>query len=398
MTESEFIYLGALLAFGFITGEFVERVGVPRVAGYVAAGALFSESLIGAAIPGEPGAWGDHLTNISLAIIAFIVGTEMDVDRLRRLGRAVLIITVGQSLGTLVVVTLALCLFSTFATSAAGFGWNVALVLGAIATATAPAATLAVIDEYKASGDMTSTLLGVVAVDDALGIMLFTVAVGFAGAGGIGEQLAAAAIEIGLAVAAGAALGVVLGSLERHITNGDLRLSVIIGFIILNFGFSGRFHYSDLLSGMVLGLVAMIIFKRPQREWRDPLEHIRDTIFLVFFTLAGTHFAPLVLLHSLPLILVYVLARVAGKYAGSYAAASFAGSDSNIRNYLGLALLPHAGVAVGLALLASSIPELSQFSAVLLNTIIGSTIIFALGSPWLTRHALKKAGEISGRD
>lgn len=384
---------------GFVAGDLIERIGIPRVAAYVAVGAVFSESLIGGVIPGSPGVWSDALTNVSLVVIAFIVGAEMDIGRLRELGKTVAATTLGQSLGAVMTVTLALwglpMLFSQIFQQ--GIGWPVALVFGVIATATAPAATLAVIEEYGAKGGFTSMLLGIIAIDDAVGIILFTLAVGLAGQASLMDKLAMAGSEVGLALVAGVVLGALLGLFARHVAIGDLRLPIIIGVIILNFGLANRYHYSDLLSSIVLGLVAMIIFRRPQREWLDPMAHIRETIFLIFFTLAGTHFNPSVFISAFPLITVYIVARGIGKYAGAYGSARLVRADENVRRYLGLALLPQAGVAVGLALRASGSAGFQEIGSVLLNTVIGSTIIFELSAPWLTKFALRRAGEIQNQ-
>jgi Kef-type K+ transport system membrane component KefB len=395
-TLPELIYLGALMAIGFVAGDLIERLGIPRVAAYVAVGALFSETLLGRIIPGSPGVWSDALTNVTLAVIAFMVGAEMDIGRLRQFGRTVAATALGQALSAVALVALALWGLSTLFSDmfSHSVDWSTGLVFGVIATATAPAATLAVIEEYKAEGELTSMLLGIVAIDDAIGIVLFTIALGLVGEASFTDKLMTASSEILLALAAGAVLGAALGLFGRHIATGDPRLPVIVGIIILNFGLANWYDYSDLLSSIVLGLVAMIIFKRPQREWLDPMEHVRDTIFLIFFTLAGTHFDPSVFASALPLIVTYTIMRVIGKYAGAYGSAHLVGADEDVRWYLGLALLPQAGVAIGLALRASASPGFEEMRSVLLNTVIGSTIIFELSAPWLTKLALRRAGEI----
>lgn len=392
----ELIYLGVLMASGFVVGDLLEHVGIPRVAGYVAVGALLSESLLGGRIPGEPGTWSDALTNLSLAVIAFMVGAEINIGRLREAGRTLVAVTLGQSLGAVLTVTLALGALSTLFPGAFGhdLGWATALVFGVIATATAPAATLAVIEEYEARGGLTSLLLGVIAIDDAVAIALFTIAIGLVGQAAVTDKLMGAGSEILLALAAGALLGAVLGLFGRHIATGDLRLPAILGVVVLNFGLAEAYAYSDLLSSIVLGLVALLIFNRSQREWVEPMEHVREMIFLIFFTLSGTHFDPGVFASAFPLIVTYIVARVIGKYSGANASARMVGADEEVRRYLGLALMPQAGVAIGLALRASASPDLQETGTLLLNTMIGSTIIFELASPWLTKLALRRAGEI----
>lgn len=395
---AELIYLGILMASGFVVGDFLEKVGIPRVAGYVAVGALWSESLLGGAVAGEPGVWSDSLTNLLLAVIAFMVGAEIDLGRLRREETQLAAVTAGQSLGAVLAVTIALAglpmLFPGMFRH--DLGWATALVFGVIATATAPAASLAVVEEYEAAGSMTSLLLGIIAVDDAVAIILFTLAIGLVGEASVAEQVLGAGQEILFSVTAGTAFGVALGLFGRHVASGDLRLPLILGVVVLNFGLAALLEYSDLLSSIVLGLVALLVFNRSQREWLEPMEHFRETAFLIFFTLSGTHFDPAVFTGALPLIVAYIVARVVGKYLGARSSARLAGGDRTVQRYLGLALLPQAGVAIGLALRASGSAGIEQTGVLLLNTMIGSTIIFELSAPWLTKLSLERAGEIEG--
>lgn len=381
---------------GFLAGSLAERVRIPRVAAYVAAGALFSEALVGSWIPAAPGAWSDVVTDAALGVIAFLIGAEIDTGALRRQVGSVTGVVIGQSAGVLLFVTVALALAPTLFPdlAPAGLGWTAAFVFAVLAVATAPAATLAVIEEYGARGRLTTTLLGIIAIDDALAILLFSVAVALASESGFAAQAGEAAREIGLALLVGLAAGAALGWFARFIHQGDLRLPVIIAAILLNTGLSSRAGYTDLLSNIVMGYVAMRAFRGEQRQWLKPIQHVRDTIFLLFFTLAGTHFDPGTLVEWAPLILLYVGARTAGKIAGAWSGAALVGADENVRRWSGLALLPQAGVAIGLALRASAEPGLEQVSGILLNVIIGSTIVFELTAPQLTKLALRKSGEI----
>jgi Kef-type K+ transport system membrane component KefB len=164
--------------------------------------------------------------------------------------------------------------------------------------------------------------------------------------------------------------------------------------VFLNVGLSEQLGYSDLLSSIVLGLVAMLVFRKPQKEWLEPIRHIEETIFLVFFVLAGSHFDPGVFTSALPLILLYVVSRFAGKYMGAWLGAAAVGAQPEIRRWVGLTLMPHAGVAIGLALRASEMPGVRTTGELLLNVVIGSTLFFELAGPWLAKLALERAGEI----
>lgn len=384
---------------GFAAGSLFERAGIPRVGSYVAVGALLSEPLLGSWIPSEPGAWTDMITKAALGVIAFFIGAEIDSDSIRRQARAVCGVVIGQSAGAFLLVTLALAGLTALAPGVFGpqIGWNAGLVLGAIAIATAPAATLAIIEEYEARGDLTTTLLGIIAIDDAIGVMVFTIALGFTGGVAIADQALAATREIGLAVAMGLVAGAALGWFGRRFHDGDLRLPMILAAILLNVGLSDYLGYADLLSNIVMGYTAMCVFARPQPQWLEPMQHIREAIFLIFFALAGTHFDPDVFAAAFPLILLFIAARSAGKYGGAYAGAAVARARGEIRRWAGLALMPQAGVAIGFSLRAIDSPGLQEVGSVLLNVIIGSTIIYELTGPWLTKLALEKAGEITSK-
>lgn len=393
----ELLLLGAIMTAGFIAGSLAEGVGIPRIAAYVAVGAVFSESVAGSWMPVAPGVWTDIITDGALGIIAFLIGAEFDTDALRRQARSVTGVVVGQSLGVILFVTLALALAPGLLSGLiqTDVGWNAALVFSVLAVATAPAGTLAVIEEYCAEGRLTTTLMGIIAIDDALAVALFALAIGLAGQAGLSTEAAEAAREIGLALVVGAAAGAALGWFAHYIHQGDLRLPIIIAAILLNTGLSGLIGYTDLLSNIVMGYVAMRAFEGSQKQWLEPMQHIRDTIFLLFFTLAGTHFKPGAFVEWLPLIVLYIVARAAGKIAGAAAGAAAVGAKREVRRWSGLALMPQAGVAIGLALKAASEPGLEQVSSLLLNVIISSTIVFALTAPELTKLALRKSGEIS---
>ncbi|MFW5878515.1 MAG: cation:proton antiporter [Myxococcota bacterium] len=385
--------LGLLLSLGFAAGHSAEKLGLPRVAIYVLVGVVFSESLLGGLLPGDPRAWDPVLVDASLGGIAFLIGGEVRPSRLKTLGRTFAGGLAGQTLGALLLVTGAL------------WGWqalvspppdaSVALVLAAIATATAPAATLAVIEQYRCSGPLTATLLYIVAVDDALAIVLFSLAVALAGGTGFQESMLQAGWEIAGSLIVGAALGGLLGWFGRRVRDVDLRLPAILGTVLLAVGLAGLIELSALLTCMVLGLVAKEIYG-PEKttQWLASLRHIQEVLFLILFTLAGTHFEPQVFSSAFGFILVYLVARTAGKFAGAWLGVRAAKGNALVRRYLGVSLLPQAGVSIGLALLALDVPDLEGSAELILNTVLGTTILFELTAPLLMRGALRRAGEI----
>ena len=386
------ILIGLMMFVGFAAGVLVERIGIPRVAIYVAVGALFSNSVLGNWFPLSVENWSPILTNVALAIIAYLVGAEIHLKEIHRQEKAVIAAALGQLLGVLILVTAGVWAYSQW--SGKEIQLSAAFVLGSIASATAPAATIAVISEYRARGKLSDILLGVVAIDDALGIMVFTLAIGIVGQNDIGSSLWSAAKEISGAIILGALYGSLLGILGRKIHGDDLRLPIIIAAIFLTAGMADMFGFSMLLACMVLGLVSKILFKGKTERWSEPSDHIREVIFLIFFVIAGSHFQPQAFIQSFGLILVYIIARSIGKLSGTALGTSVVSTSLEVRRYLGFCLLPQAGVAVGMALKAVENPALQHISATLMNTILGSTILFELSAPIATRWALKKSGEL----
>ena len=213
-----------------------------------------------------------------------------------------------------------------------GFSLGTALVLGAIASATAPAATIAVIEEYKAKGPLTRTLLSLVAIDDMLAIVFFTLVMSLTAAGAEAGRLSTAAREIGLSLAAGAVLGLGLGWFARRIESDELRLPVILGFVFLTLGLAGRLEFSPLLSCMVLGYMSKLVAAEESDLCLSPMSHIREAIFLIFFTLAGVHFQFHVFVGAAGFIAAYILLRTAGKYSGAFAGTWLGGAPAEVRN------------------------------------------------------------------
>lgn len=377
---------------GFAVGSVGERAGIPRVASYVFVGALFSGELLGGLLHLSFGGWSSVLTDIALGAIAFLVGAEFKTGWLREQRSGILGGVFGQSFGALLLVTLGLWLLAAFFPT--GFSFRTALVLGAIASATAPAATLAVIEEYDAEGPLTDTLISLVAIDDMLAIVLVALVLTFAGGEASGSHWVTAVREIGLAVLTGCVLGGLLGWFGNRVSEDDIRLPLILGFILLTLGGAARFDFSFLLACMVLGFVSKRLPEPHTRTFMVPMEHIREAIFLIFFTLAGVHFEFDVFFGSMGFILAYILLRMLGKYTGARLGTWLGGSPPSVRENVGLGLLPQAGVSIGLALTVSETAGFTGIGPLILNTIIGSTILFELSAPIATKFGLSRAGEI----
>lgn len=392
---SSLILLGLLLTVGFAFGKVAERLKFPKIVGYILAGALFSQSVLGPYLvfpedPTQPW-WPQVATEVALMVIAFLIGADIDLDDLKKEEKTVVFGALGQSLVTLAVLGAGIWAYFTFFDM--GDGIVLALTLGAIGTATAPAGTLAVIEEKKARGPLTSAIIGIVALDDILGIILFTLVIGLVGESGIYHSLAGAGEELLGSVVLGGVMALFLGKAARKYGKLEANLALILGFIILALGLSSYFGFSYLLAGMTLGFLSKRFARASADCWEANLAPIKEFIFLLFFTVAGSNFKFSVIWNSAGLVAAFIVLRFAGKMAGAWLGTRLAGAEPQVRKNLGLALMPQAGVAIALALMAKNTKGLEQYGELILNTVLGATIFFAVLAPFLTSKALDNAGE-----
>lgn len=388
--------VGLLLAAGLSLSSLAARVGVPRVLAYVLAGMLLSPSVAGDALGLEIGAWAGDLTDVALGIVAYIIGGAITREQLRRAGRIIGFAVVSQSLGAMLMVFLAVWALGGYLDVGAN-PIQLAIVLAAISTTTAPAATLAVMHQYRASGTLASTLLGVVALDDALGIVLFVFALMLTTGLPWADAIQFGALDIAGSLLLGAAAGRLLSQLSRRLHEVALRLPVIITAILVVTGVAQSFHMSPLLAAMALGFFARVFVKAHGDRLFAPVERFEELVFLIFFTVAGTHFDPAVFASHLGLILAYFGARMLGKVAGATVGAGLAGAPPQVTRWLGPALMPQAGVAVGLALAVSHEPAFAASGELIVNVMLGSTVLNEIVGPLAVRFSLERAGELGKR-
>ena len=386
--------LGILLTVGSLAGRLSEKVNFPRVISYILIGAIFSPEILGNSLNFTTESWSPFLTDVALGIIAYIIGSEINLKDLKREEKVIISSVLGQSLGTLLIVSSGIWLLGSFFAAANEININQALVFGAVATATAPAAILGIIEEYHAKGKLTNSLLGIIAVDDAIGVIFFTLVLGLGTESGFGSSFLEGLKEVGGALVLGSFMGMALGYFGNRLKKEELRLVTIMGFIFLVFGISRMFEFSMLLSCMSLGFISVLFYSKDQAEWLLPMEHIEELVFVFFFTLAGIHFELGVFISSVALVILYIILRVTGKYFGAYSGMWLAGAGKKERKLMGLCLFPQAGVAIGLAIRAKNQGGMEETGSLLLNVILGSTIIFEIVAPFITRYALKKAGDI----
>ncbi len=390
--------LGIILGAGFVASLASRKVGLPSITGYIIVGVLLGPS-VGGVIPAGIIADLDIITSITLGVVAYLIGGSLRLDSLRGLGKSVAWITVLQSLGAAILVTAAVVLAVGAMYPEAPFwqfSFPLALIVGAISSATAPAATMAVVRELRAKGPLTTTLLAVVALDDGVAVVAFAVAVGVCtplvamdGGFSLYNMVAVPTLEIlgsvglGLLMAAGP---VYVGRLVR---SREGRLALVFGTVMLCSGLAIKLGLSLIMANMMLGFVVVNVLRRTDEP--SVLGEMETILFTLFFVLAGLHFDLGVLSTAGLLALLIVVSRCTGKYGGTVLGATIAAAPAAVKRYLGLALLPKAGVTVGLALLAAV--EFPSFGELLLNAVLASTIVNELVAPPLTRFAIMKAGE-----
>lgn len=389
------LLIGLLLVLGLFAALQVSRFGLPRIVGYLIVGMLFSPHLLGDVIGFDLSSWSETLTSVALAVIAYIIGGSMTLQQLRRMGKLIFACALGESLGAVLLVILAVFLLAPLL--GVGQGWVLPLALGGIAATTAPAATVAVLHQFRARGELSDTLLGVVAIDDAIGIVAFSIILVILTGQGLGSGLGDIVREVGGAIVLGAAAAAVLAMYARHVHQGSLRLPMIIGHILLVLGLAEHLHFAALLAGMSLGFFSRVYLRSAADRLFAPIEYFEELVFAIFFTLAGAHFDINVFASNLPLVLVYMVARMLGKITGSYFAAGAVQAPVTIRRWLGIALVPQAGIAVGLALSVSQIPQLDAYRVIIINTVIATTILYELLGPFAVKFSLQRAGELGER-
>lgn len=394
--------LGLLLLCGFFCGKLAQRLKLPTLIGYLFAGLLLGPSFLNILTEDQLNQL-EFLTTISLGCIAFIIGSELHISSLMRLGKGITVIILLESFLAFAAVTFAVFLY----TGAPALS----LLFGAMAPASAPAGTVAVIQEYRARGPLTRTLYAVVGFDDGLAIIIFGFAlavskillVGGTATSTVGFiiSLWTPLLEGGFSLLLGIAIGAGFNAIIRRTTKDAERLIVMFWAILTAVGLSDRWHLSSILVCMVIGLLfANTNTKHLLHATRAPLQQLMGLIFVLFFGIAGLHLN-IIVLATLGIVgIVYTFSRISGLMAGAWLGARCCRMDDNIRRYLGFGILSQAGVAIGLALLIkqelSQIPGAEMIGIQILSSITATSIIFEIIGPLGARYALKKAGEIKG--
>jgi Kef-type K+ transport system membrane component KefB len=390
-------FIGIAIIFGFISGRFSKRLKFPGVVGYLFAGLILGPSIFkifNLELLDKIGVFND----LALGIVAFIIGSEIRMSTLQKMGGGITTIIFLESFGASLLVALGVYLLT--------HRLYMALIFGAMAPASAPAGTAVVLQEYKAKGPLTDALYAVVGLDDGLAIMIYAFAAALAkiflngGSVSFFNVIEGPLIEILGAIVLGGLIGLVLGYFIRKLYGKNEVLAVSLGAILVCTGLSKYFHVSLILSNLSLGIVFVNLFLLANRRAYQAIQSITLPIYIIFFVIAGAHLQ-IKLLPSMGFLgLIYIICRMSGLIGGAFLGATISKQDPAIRKYLGLGILSQAGVAIGLAILVTrefgSLGKAGQDLAVLvINTIAATTIIFEIIGPIATKFAIWKAGEMN---
>lgn len=396
---------GLAIMLGYIMGELAKKIGLPRVSGYIIAGLLLNPRITGAVSTGFVDSMGT-VTDLSLAILTFAIGGTLAFGPVKELGKKILFIALGEAqLSAFLVAVGCMAILPFLLHDSGGFLTTIAplsLLLGALASPTDPSATLAVVRQYKAKGMVTFSIMAAAALDDALGILNYSLAVVIAivltthhieGVSVILEPL--------LSIGGALALGALAGFAFRHQptwlqgeSNG-LQIALLLGTLGICYGVAAALGLDQLLATMAMGIT--VVNTGPERDRHQVFvlleESVEPIIFIVFFTVSGMLLDVGILFQYLPVVLLFVVFRSIGKLGGAYLGARLGHASPEVRKYTGWGLIPQGGIVIGLALLIQQEAALGSISLILLNVIIGATVIHELIGPLTAKIAIMKAGE-----
>ncbi len=385
--------IGIVIIVGTMGGKIAKHFKLPNVTGYLVAGLFIGPSLFKVLNSQDIDSFS-IISEIALAAIAFSIGSEFELKDMLKVGKNIFVITLAEVAGAILVVFIVM--YYIF-----GQAFIFSMVIATMSAATAPAATIMVIRQYRAHGPLTSTILPVVALDDALGIMAFGIAMSVAklmtGSSDITifQMISAPLIEIFGSLILGFALGIILTYLANRVKSQEELLAVVLATIAIGSGAASFLALSPLLTCMMVGATLVNLMKKSNRVFQV-INDFTTPIYLLFFTLAGAGLDLKILLSVGAIGIGYIFARAGGKLIGSYIGAKAVNAKDVIRKYLGLTLLPQGGVSIGLSMIVRK--ELPQFSNAITTVVLFSVLIFEISGPIFSKIAIQKAGEVNGLD
>ena len=409
-TASIFLSLSVALLVGLLLSRLAKKVQLPAVTAYLVAGVLIGPFALGRigipgiGITGEQIAGFGLISDLALGFIAFSMGSEFRISQLKIIGKQATFVGVFQALFTTVIVDAALIILHLIIPDK--FSLQSAIVLGSVATATAPAATLMVVKQYKAKGPVTDILLPVVALDDAVGLVVFAVSFGIARSLGtstvnVTSVILEPVLEVILSLFLGFVMGLLFTLCEKYFHSRSKRMAVSVTFVMMTVAISsmsfdiGSVHigFSSLLACMMLGTVFCNICEVSE-ELMERADRWTTPVLILFFVISGAELELSVFADIMVVLIgaVYIISRSLGKYFGAGISARLSKCNPNVVKYLGITLLPQAGVALGMAIKAI---ELGPEGAIVRNITLFAVLVYEIIGPFLTKVALTKAGDIN---
>ena len=401
--------VAALLIFGLVGGKLISLLKFPRVTGYILIGILIGPSVL-RILSIEMVHSFQIIRQVAIGFIGYTIGLELRFSKLKKTGKQVTIITIAQALSTAILVGGAVYLFLTL--TGQDHALTYALILGAIATATAPGPIVAVVKSYRTKGPVTDVLLPLVALDDAIGIMLFAVMLSFGtsllGTSGEAisffEMLKEPFLEIVLSIGFGALIGFLVTLVAKRLNreSDNFLMMVIIGGVFLGIGIGNAVHASAILLPMTIGIfLTNSIDERYEHRLTKTTDLFTAPILLAFFTIAGAELELSLLAQIGILGLIYLLVRVVGKVSGAYVSAKALRAPPTVIKYLGFTLIPQAGVAIDMALTTKlrfetteALSGFVEIGSVIMTIVLAATVVYEVFGLIVVKSALHKAGEI----
>ena len=398
--------LGICVAGGVMGAWLFQKLKIPQVVGYIVVGVLIGDTGFGLLHPSDIAALGSF-NNFALGLIGFLVGGELSSRIFKKYGKQFTTILLGEGLAAFVLVGVA----STIIVNLVVHDWVTSIaagvVFGAIASATDPASTIDVLWEYRSAGVLSTAIVAIVALDDALAMTLYGLGTSAAniltqsGGDSVGVSLMHTGIELGGAILLGVVGGFVLNAMMHYMPQTEKRLGISIGILLLCIGLSVTFGMDVILSTMAVGIVLINMAPKRSKKLFETVRSFSTPIYIIFFVLVGARLS----LGSMPLwlwglVAVYVLMRSLGKWAGAYWGGRVSKAEKPVQNYLGMAIFAQGGVAVGLSIVASHnlqhiqvTPEMT-LGDMIIFTVTATTLCVQLIGPAFAKLAIKKAGEI----
>lgn len=385
------LLVGIAIGLGFLIGKGTHLMKITGIVGYITAGIILGPEILG--IVNLSSVEIETMTNAALGFVAFIIGGELTISLLRKMGKSIIAIIIGESIGAFFVVFIGVYFLTN--------DLPLSILFAAMAPASAPAGAVAVIHEYKAKGKLTNAILAVVGFDDGLAVLIYAfsiaiVGVVLSGVFSVSTMIFEPIKDIGGALLIGSGIGLIFAVVFKRLIEREEIIALSITAIFITAGLSVLLDVSLILSCMSLGMIIINVYPQDNKPVFEHIKSISLPIYILFFIIAGINFHLGLLISIGAIGVVYIICRSIGLIGGSYLAALVSKADPIIRNNVGLGILSQAGVAIGLSLIASNkLAELGypEVGTLIVTTVAATTVVFEIIGPLSARFAIMRSGE-----